>query len=198
MKKLTLILCFCCSLPLFANGDYQKGQKLAVVCAACHGDNGISLNPEWPNLAGQHYSYLVKQLRDYQQGKRKSAVMAPLVANLSAEDIKNIATFYSQLPLAQGKTQQQYLARGQQLYRGGDFNKHITACIACHGPDGKGNGPAGFPVLSGQHAAYNAQQLQAFKNGDRNNDLYGIMRDISSRMSDEDMQAVASYTEGLH
>ena len=84
------------------------------------------------------------------------------------------------------------------MYRGGDFNKHITACIACHGPKGTGNAQAGFPSISGQHAAYTIQQLQDFKEGKRKNDLNSIMRDISARMSIEDMEAVANYIAGLY
>lgn len=124
--------------------------------------------------------------------------MNALSASLTESEIKELANFYASQPLPQGSTPENYLKRGELLYRGGDFAKHITACIACHGPRGTGNAQAGFPVLTGQHALYTIQQLQAFKDGKRSNDLNSIMRDISARMSQEDMEAVAYYIQGLH
>nr|WP_232505626.1 c-type cytochrome [Legionella clemsonensis] len=170
-----------------------------AVCVACHGQQGISLNPEWPNIAGQHASYILKQLQDYKKvTTRNVPVMTGVVATLTDADMAELAAFYARQPLPEGVTPQKYLKRGEQLYRGGDFEKHITACIACHGPRGTGNAQAGFPVVSGQHAPYTVQQLQAFKENKRSNDLNSIMRDISSRMSQEDMEAVAYYMQGLH
>lgn len=199
MRTLALLFLVVLSKLNFAEGNYQAGKEKAVVCAACHGEKGISLNPEWPSLAGQHAAYLVKQLNDYKEGKvRKAATMAPMVADLNAQDMADLAEYYSKQTPPEGSTSKQYMARGEALYRGGDFNKHIMACIACHGPDGMGNGQAGFPMLSGQQAQYSLLQLQAFKSGERANDLYGIMRSISSRMSQEDMEAVAHYVSGLH
>ncbi|CDZ76031.1 Cytochrome c4 precursor [Legionella massiliensis] len=170
-----------------------------ALCAACHGQQGQSTNPEWPSLAGQHASYLIKQLQDFQQAKTRNALtMTGLSSSLSETEIKELAEFYARQHLPKGSTPEKYLKRGELLYRGGDFAKHITACIACHGPQGTGNAQAGFPVLTGQHAQYTIQQLQAFKDGKRSNDLNSIMRDISARMSQEDMEAVAYYVQGLH
>lgn len=109
-----------------------------------------------------------------------------------------MAVYYAKMSLAQGRTPEQFLKHGEQIYRGGDFAKGITACITCHGPKGTGNIQAGFPMLSGQHAAYTLQQLKAFKDGQRKNDLNHIMQDISARMSQDDMEAVAHYIEDLH
>ncbi len=199
MKKIVFLLALCSTITAFAVGDYQAGQEKSTVCAACHGATGISINPLWPNLAGQHATYLVKQLHDFKNMKTRNApTMTPMVTNLTEQDMNDLAAFYARQPLPEGSTPQKYLKRGEQLYRGGDFSKHITACIACHGPAGLGNAQANFPVLSGQHAAYTVQQLQAFKDKKRSNDLNSIMRDISARMSLEDMQAVANYVAGLH
>lgn len=171
----------------------------AQVCTTCHGVQGISTNPSWPNLAGQHSSYLVKQLHDFKQGSlRNVPLMSAMVTNLSDEDITALANFYAQLSVAKDSTPAKYTSRGEQLYRGGDLDKHITACIACHGPTGRGNGQTGFPVLSGQHALYTIQQLQAFKHKTRRNDFNSIMQDISARMDDDDMLAVAYYLQGLY
>ena len=199
MKKIAFFLAFCYACVAFSAGNVKAGQEKSAVCAACHGLTGISINPVWPSLSGQHEAYLVKELQDFKKGlNRNAAVMAPMVANLSDQDIEDLAAFYASQPLPEGTTPQKYLKRGEQLYRGGDFNEHITACISCHGPTGSGNSQAGFPVLSGQQAAYTIQQLQAFKDKKRSNDINAIMRDISARMSLEDMTAVANYTAGLH
>ena len=199
MKKLALIFILCSPIVLFAQNNPTSGQNKSIVCAACHGPKGVSTNPEWPNLAGQNNKYLVKQLQDLKQGTvRIAPTMTALIASLSQQDMDDLAAYYAKMPIAQGSTPKKFVQRGEQLYRGGDFNKQITACIACHGPKGTGNAQAGFPVLSGQHASYTAMQLQAFKDGKRSNDLNHIMQDICGRMSQDDMEAVAHYIEGLY
>lgn len=198
MRKIFFGLGLLWALIVCAQDPHENLEKLTL-CVACHGEQGKSANPEWPNLAGQHEGYLLKQLQDYKQGHlRQDPSMQAVVANLNEADMAALAAFYANKPLAQGVTPEEYLKRGEQLYRGGDFKKHITACIACHGPRGTGNAEANFPVLSGQHAAYTLLQLQKFKDKKRANDLNAIMRDISARMSLEDMKAVANYIQGLH
>lgn len=199
MKKVVLLLALCHVCSAQAIDPSQTVLEKATVCAACHGPQGISTNPLWPNLAGQHASYLLKQLHDFKiPDKRNAPTMAPLVNTLSEKDMDSLAAFYAAQAKPLGETPEKYLERGQALYRGGDSSAHITACIACHGPTGSGNAQAGFPVISGQNAPYTIQQLQAFKNKTRNNSLNGIMYDISSKMSQEDMEAVAYYLQGLH
>ncbi len=199
MKKMAFFLALCCTFAMHAAGVYQSGQEKSTVCATCHGPTGVSVNPIWPNLSGQHATYLAKQLADFKQKKgRADPTMAPMVTHLSEQDMADLAIFYAKQPLPEGATPKKYLSRGEQLYRGGDVDKHITACIACHGPKGRGNAQAGFPSLSGQYAAYTILQLQAFKDNKRSNDLNSIMRDISARMSTEDMTAVANYVAGLY
>ncbi len=199
MKKMVLALALLSTFAVYAAIENLPGQEKSVVCAACHGPNGVSANSEWPSLAGQHASYLAKQLHDFKQHtNREAATMTPMVTHLNQQDIADIAIFYASLPIPKNSVAKKYISRGEQLYRGGDFSKHITACIACHGPKGTGNAEAGFPVLSGQHANYSIQQLQAFKDNKRKNDLNSIMRDISKRMSRADIEAVANYVSGLH
>ena len=171
----------------------------AALCTACHGVQGNSTNPDWPNIAGQHSSYLKKQLLDYKKGKTRTApTMTAIVAGLSDKDIEDLSRFYAGLPRGTGTVPIKYLKRGEALYRGGDLEKQITACVACHGPNGLGNKEAGFPALSGQHASYLRLQLEAFKNKARLNDYNAIMRDISLRMDKDDMEAVAFYMQGLY
>lgn len=190
-----LFLCIF-SLTAFTQNIPEK----TTLCAACHGASGVSINPEWPNLAGQHATYLTKQLQDYKKAKtRSSPVMVSIVASLSDEDIQTLAAFYAQLAPANTQSSKQHqAARGEAIYRQGDANKHITACIACHGPQGTGNELAGFPALSRQQPAYTIQQLKAFKDKNRQNDINSIMRDISARMDTDDMTAVAYYLADLH
>lgn len=199
MKFFMMLFGLLISMTAFASGDMEAGKAKASVCAACHGEKGVSNNPIWPNLAGQHESYLIQQLEDYKAGKeRDNASMTGMVANLSPQDMADLAAFYHQQPIAEGVASEAGLKRGEQLYRGGDFSKGITACIACHGPRGRGNAEAKFPMVTGQHAQYAVDQLLAFKSGKRKNDLNGIMRNIASHMSKEDMEAVANYMQGLH
>lgn len=199
MKNIIIVLSLLITSPLLAQGNVEAGKKKSTICAVCHGKNGISSNPIWPNLAGQHASYTIQQLKDFKAGTvRNSPSMAGMVANLSNEDMADLAAYYQQLPLAKGVASKENLKRGETLYRGGDFKKGITACIACHGPQGLGNGEAKFPVVSGQHAPYMVMELLDFKNGTRKTDFNGIMRSIASRMSKEDMEAVANYMQGLH
>lgn len=183
---------------VFAADDVSVGKSKAMICAACHGADGVSINQDWPNLAGQHVSYTVKQLQDYKSAKlRNEPIMMPFAANLSFEDMQDIAKFYASLSKPKCQNKSPDIQRGMDIYRRGDAQKHITACIACHGPDGSGNSQAGFPLLSGQNAKYTIIQLKAFKNKIRQNDISAIMHDISSHMNDADMQAVADYICGM-
>ncbi|STX50119.1 cytochrome c4 [Legionella busanensis] len=199
MKKIVFAITIMSTFAVQAADKTLVAPAKAATCVACHGPEGNSTNPLWPNIAGQHALYLEKQLYDYKKVKTRNVpVMTAIAATLTDQDIKELSTYYAKLPLTQGATPQKYVKQGEAIYRGGDLSKHITACIACHGPKGTGNAQANFPVLSGQHAQYTISQLQAFKEGKRSNDLNEIMRDISHRMSPEDMEAVAYYIQGLH
>jgi cytochrome c553 len=190
MQKIISTVFFLFSITLHAD---------AVVCAACHGAAGISSIPMVPHLAGQQAAYLAKQLRDYQQDQgRHSAVMMPFAAGLSTQDQQDLAAFYASLPPPHPSTPGAQQQRGEQLYRQGDNDKHITACIACHGPQGLGNANAGFPRVAGQQADYTRAQLQAFKQKNRENDINAMMRFISRHMDEEDITAVADYMAAMH
>ncbi|PJD92973.1 MAG: cytochrome c4 [Legionella sp.] len=198
----TLFLCFSLLLSLswtaFANGNAASGQSKSMVCSACHGEQGISTNPLWPNLAGQHAAYLLQQLKHYKDGKTRPApMMIPMVATLSAQDMEDLAEFYAKKPFGKAISPSSSVTLGERLYRQGDMSKHIPACIACHGPDGRGAAQAGFPVISHQQPEYLIQQLQAFKSGTRTSDPLAIMRTTSEKLSVEDMRALAEYLAGL-
>lgn len=201
------IFCFIMSLMLpmfgpyaFADGDIAAGKAKSVVCSACHGQdgNGIEGLPLQPRLAGQHAEYTAKQIRDYKSEKRKNAIMAPMVAMLSDEDVSNIAAYYASLKGSTGSSSPDHLETGEKLYRAGDTDSGLAACMACHGPSGKGNPAALYPSLTGQFAAYTAAQLKAFKSEQRANDASSVMRNIAAKMTNNEIEAVADYIAGLH
>jgi cytochrome c553 len=193
------VLTFILYIPLIVFAKENSPPPVNKICVSCHGTQGRTSNPQWPNIAGQHPKYFIKQLKDMQNPTlRDVPVMSALVKTLSSQEMDDLAAYYAKMPLAQSNTAKQLLLRGEQIYRSGDFAQKITACIACHGPKGTGNDSAGFPVLSGQHAEYTILQLIAFKNAKRTNDLNHIMQTICSRMSQEDMAAIAQYIENLH
>ncbi len=184
--------------PAQADGDPQAGMAKAAACAACHGADGNSVAPNFPNLAGQNPAYTVKQLRDYKSGARRSDIMGGMVTPLSDRDMEDLAAYFSGQPLKIGVTSEKSLSAGQRLYRGGDRATGAPACMACHSPSGAGDDAARFPRLSGQHADYVLTQLKAFRDGVRANDPNQMMRAIATRMTIDEMQAVAQYMVGLH
>jgi len=181
-----------------AAGDAKAGQEKAGVCFGCHGVNGNSTNPAWPKLNAQHAKYLAKQLADFKSGKRSDPLMMGQVAALSAQDMDDLAAFFSKQSATMGQADKAKVALGEKIYRGGNSAKGVAACIGCHGPTGSGNPPAGFPSISGQHADYTVKTLKDFRNGVRTNDMNGMMRNVASKMSDKEIEAVASYMSGLH
>lgn len=187
---------------LFSNqihaGDAAKGQEKSLVCSACHGTDGNSALGMNPKLAGQSEKYLVKQLKDFKSGDRVNAMMSPNAANLSEEDMADLAAYYSSQKVQHTAVADQYIALAQKLYRGGDADRDVPACIACHGAQGNGMPAAGFPAVGGQHPEYTVTTLKSFRDGNRANDENGIMRDIVAKMSDEQIEALANYLAGLH
>ncbi len=185
-----------------AAGDTAAGKTKATTCTACHGPDGNSINPEWPSLAGQNERYLATQIMDFQAGEtRKNVMMEPMIANLTDQDVADIAAYYASLPrrgLFADEEQLEMIRDGEKLYRGGNQDKGIAACMGCHGPAGNGNSLAGFPSVGNQHAKYTAMQLRAFRSGERMNDLNAMMRDVSERLTDYEIDAVSAYLSGLN
>ena len=184
-------------------GDPAKAQQIVTqVCAACHGTDGNSAISVNPSLAGQHPEYTLKQLVNFksQDGKpaeRGNAVMAGMVASLSADDMSNLAAFFAgQKPKPRAARDPELVKLGQAIYRGGILDKGVAACASCHSPNGAGI-PAQFPRLAGQHAEYTAAQLKAFRSGERANDPNRMMRGVAVKLSDREISAVAEYIAGL-
>ena len=182
-----------------AAGDPAKQQNIVnQVCAPCHGTDGNSPLAANPSLAGQHPEYLFKQLTEFKSGMRANAVMTGMVANLTAEDMQNLAAYYSaQIPKQMAAKNKDLVTQGRKLYRGGNAANGLAACAGCHSPNGAGI-PAQYPRLASQHADYVAAQLKAFRTGDRANDPLEMMQSIAVRLSDKDIAALAEYISGLH
>jgi cytochrome c553 len=196
-KMMTLALSILFSGSLLS-ADITKGKEKSAICIACHaidGNSQIKLNPK---LAGQSEKYLIKQLLDFKKGKRLDPTMQSMASLLSTQDIQNIAAYFSSQTVQHQTVDKQYIALAERIYRGGDKNRDIPACIACHSATGKGLSSAGFPAIGGQHPAYTIKTLKAFRSGKRNNDANEIMQDVVSKMSDKQIEALAYYLAGLH
>ena len=167
------------------------GKAKSAVCASCHGADGNSLVPMYPKLAGQHAEYTTKQLKEFKSGIRKNPIMAGMVAALSEQDMAELGAYFAnQKPtLGNGKGS----ALGRKLYFGGDASRGITACIACHGTSGKGMAKAGFPAVANQSVEYLTAQLTSFKAGERDNDRNSIMRNVTKRLKQKDIEALAQF-----
>lgn len=182
-----------------AAGNAAAAEKVVTgVCAACHGVDGNSMITTNPKLAGQHPEYLVKQLTNFKSGERKNPVMSGMAAVLSADDVANVAAYFSAQAAKPGSTKTNTAGSlGEKIYRAGNAANGVPACASCHGATGAGM-PSQFPRLGGQHADYVVAQLKAFNTGERANDNAKVMRMIAAKMSEADMAAVADYIQGLH
>ncbi len=203
-----------------AEGNAKEGRNQAASCAGCHGEDGNSMVSTFPKLAGQHESYLIKQLQAFKAGKRNAPMMAPLAMGLTPSAMENIAAYYSEQSIGANQPPQleldededdldeaeleaakeqkrqelnELMALGGDLYRNGDLEREVSACIACHGPYGEGNKPAAFPALRSQHADYLIKSLSDYKKGDRQNNPDNMMRMIAKKMTDKEIKAVAYH-----
>lgn len=208
MKKIYFWFAICIlSISTAFAGDPEAGKEKSVPCAACHGATGISANPAWPNLAGQGEKYLVDQLNLFKEKVRVNTLMNPQAANLSDQDIADLAAFFSsQTPnIGTADSDKKFkgenlYAIGESIYRGGNAATGVPACMSCHAPNGVGNVAAKFPRLAGQHAVYTAAQLRTYRSGSRYqpDDNLNMMKEISNKMTDTEIDAVAEYISGLH
>lgn len=186
-------------------GDAEKGKEIAAgVCAGCHNADGNSIIPNNPILAGQIASYTAKQLMNFKEGedgkpaKRANAIMAPMVAALSEEDMKDLAAYYAQQTPQPGMSNdknKKLLELGEIIYRSGNLENEVPACASCHSPNGSGL-PPHYPRLAGQHADYTYAQLMAFNNYTRANDNK-VMQQVVSRLSNKEKRAVAEFITKL-
>ncbi len=183
----------------FAQGNATAGQSKAAVCGACHGATGDSDVAANPKLAGQNANYLFKQLQDIKSGARVVVMMTGLLNNYNDQDLQDLSAFYASQEGSLEGADPELVELGESIYRSGIASLNVAACTACHSPTGQGNTQAGFPALGGQHAEYTANQLKAFRSGERVNDgTAAPMRIISERLTDKEIEALASYVSGLN
>ena len=176
--------------------DLAQGEaKFTAACAACHGADGNSGTPANPKLAQQHPEYIFKQLHEFKGGQRQSAIMMGMVAQLSEQDMKNIAAWVTTKKAKPGFAKDKELvALGERIYRGGIADRQVAACAGCHSPNGAGM-PAQYPRLSGQHADYTTAQLTNFREGIRKNGP--MMNQVAAKLNDREIRAVSDYIAGL-
>lgn len=197
------VLAFAAASPALAAdagmaGSAEAGQAKSVTCAACHGMDGNSLNPEWPSLAGQHEGYLIKALQTFRSGERKNVLMSGMAMPLTDEDIRDLSAYFAKQKRKGNVADPGLVTAGERLYRGGNKDTGVPACLACHGPTGQGNPAAGWPSIGGQHATYAAAQLVAYRSKQRATDGdTQMMRNVASALTDDDIKAVTSYIQGL-
>jgi cytochrome c553 len=180
-------------------GSAEAGKARSVTCGACHGPTGNSVNPAWPNLAGQGAPYILAQLKAFKEGTRSDPLMTSQAMLLSEQDMADLAVYFESQPAAvQAVFDASLVDKAEALYRGGNISEQTAACIACHGPTGRGNPAARYPALAGQHANYTAKQLRDYASGARQTDgKTRQMRDVVARLGEDEIAALASYIQGL-
>jgi cbb3-type cytochrome c oxidase subunit III len=181
-------------------GDAKAGEAKAAVCGACHGMDGNPSDKQYPKLAGQNEAYIARQITLFQTQKRVNPVMMGFAATLSQQDMHDIGAFFASKSASPGVADEKLIERGQALYRGGDVKLGVPACMACHGPDGRGMAGTGFPQLGSQWTDYVSTKLKDWKGGTTWGDdaKAKVMPAIAQALSDADINAVSSYIEGLH
>jgi len=201
LLQLAISLSLLVSLPALAVGDADAGQGKAAICAACHGVDGNSVVPNWPKIAGQHATYLERQLGLIKSGSRPVPEMAGIIMSLSDQDMADLAAYFTAQRTSAGLTDEALRSNGERLYRAGNSETDIPACMSCHGPAGEGNPLSGYPSLAGQHAVYSEKMLSGFRAGHTwgNDDANSkIMVDVTNRLTDSEIKAVSGYIQGLH
>ncbi len=201
MARFMMTLLALAPLLAVAAGDPQAGEQKSGICSACHGQDGNSMVPAWPKIAGQHEEYLARQTRMVRDQTRDVPEMYPMVMNLSDQDIADLAAYYASQSLSPGVADEELVEAGRGIYEGGNAESGVPACAACHGPAGNGILGAHYPVVRAQHADYTASRLNRYRNGQANggNDAFSrIMVAVAANMTDEEINAVSSYIEGLY
>lgn len=179
-------------------GDPVAGKSKAELCYGCHGEDGNSIEPLIPKLAGQYGIYIAKQIRNYQASTRTHQIMGAIAASISDEDLADISAYFASQPMMKGASPSSNQI-GKKLFENDDLSRMMVRCSNCHGATGKGQNPRNpvFPVIGGQHKDYLLRQLLSFKKGNRNNSPGGVMNITVQRLSDAELEALAEYVSGL-
>jgi cytochrome c553 len=183
-------------IVMAAQAGIGKVETFVVeTCAGCHAEDGNSVVPGFPKLAGQQQVYLLREMMDYKEGRRQSDIMAPVLADLSAEDVTKLAAYFAaQKPTPDEVANPERLALGKRVYLEGNTQTGVPSCDGCHEENGEGSKK--FPRVAGQHAEYVLEQLAQYASGQRSNGKK-VMRTIAERLSKEEAEAVAEYMSSL-
>lgn len=181
-------------------GDAKAGEAKSAACGACHGPDGNSTDKQYPKIAGQQADYTARQLALFKSTARNNPIMLGFASTLSEQDMHDLGAHFSSKNATAGNGDQALKARGEQLWRSGDVKKGVPACMSCHGPSGRGNPGSGYPQIAGQWTDYVVAKLKDWQNGVTwgDDERAKIMPQIARRLSEQDINAVASYAEGLH
>lgn len=185
----------------FTGGNAEAGAAKAAVCAACHGPGGNSAMPEWPKLAGQHSAYIARQLAFFKADIRKDPVMSAQAKPLTEQDMKDLGAYFAAQAPKPGVGSPDAVKVAEKLYRAGDTSRGLPACLACHGPQGAGNAGAKYPRIGGQHSKYTAKalrDLRALAGAPIPDVNVQAMATVAGKLTDAEIEALASYLNGLH
>lgn len=198
IRRLALLACVAWCAGSGAVAAKEPGQRAKDIiesrCAVCHGRAGESASAIYPRLAAQHPDYMVKQLKDFRDGRRKSETMGEMAKDLTDEDIAALAAWFGSRPAASRRAGDADLAAvGRYIFIKGNPFSGVAACASCHGENG--HGTQQLPRLAGQHPAYLETQLREFGKRERHNDN-AIMHSIASKLTELEMRAVTVYIGG--
>ena len=197
--KLTRLFITFLAILLIGAGNIQSGKEKSQICAACHAEDGNSVVGLWPSLAGQNQKYLFNQLKLIQSEERYIAEMNGQLDGYTEQDLRDIAAYYSANKTKIGQASADLVDQGFKLYYSGSLEKGIPACTACHSPKGTGNSLAGYPLLSGQKTEYIAKTLKDYRTGERQySEESAIMVSIAYKLDDKEIEALASFINGLY
>jgi cytochrome c553 len=157
--------------------------------------------PQWPKLAGQHEGYLQRQTALIKSGARPVPEMAGIVGGMSDQDFADLSAFFATQKNNGGVADEALSSLGQHLWRAGNAETGVPACMACHGPAGEGNPLSGYPALAGQHGVYTARMLERFRAGENwgeKDTNSQVMNGVAAELSDDEIAALASFIQGLY
>jgi len=185
-----------------AEGDPKAGKEKSAMCHGCHGEEGISIAPNFPNLAGQFQRYIERQIHDFQNEKRSDPLMSGMAATVTEEqDLKDIAAYFSSKKRMKGtpSSNKALAEKGKVIFFEGNPDTGVYACSNCHGENGYGKDAKNnvFPVISGQTKDYLVKQLTDFHSGERHNDPAGMMGGVAKKMTPAEIDAVAEFVSGM-
>lgn len=182
--------------PVTAADQVDAKTIAATICVACHGEDGNAVIPTFPKIAGLQEEYIVKQLRDFRSGRRKSDIMTPIAMELRPEDVAPLAIYFSAQVRKAGEPEDKAaVGLGKMIFHDGNEETGVPACVGCH--QVQGAGLYIYPRIGGQNPQYVIQQLKKFAASERTNDASRMMRVTAKRLSEEEINAVAQYLAGL-